>query len=444
MECELRAGFCATLVLCNSVSQAYSEIPCLPGDGGSKQAFAMARKTQFNPNPFAYHQEVELEITTLTNLGDGLGRVDNWVVMVPFALPGERVRARIWRNHKTYSEADLVTVLDPSPDRVEPRCPIFGECGGCQYQNLRYDKQLEWKRRQIRELLERLGGVEADVGPPVPAPREYGYRTKLTPHYRKPRGSDRVLIGFLRSDRRGLEDVPACPIATDAINARLRSERPRWQEELLARKRGGTLLLRECVEGVETDMSATVTQEVADLRFRHRAGEFFQNNPYILPRMIEHVLQEAEVAGIRHLVDAYCGVGVFALTGACRFEETVGVEVSEAAVALAEENRELNGIANCRFIAGSAESIFEQVAFRGGETAVVLDPPRRGCDLRFLEQLAGFAPARVVYVSCDPATQARDAKWLVGHGYRVERVQPFDLFPQTRHIENVMTFSRAM
>ena len=129
---------------------------------------------KFHPHPFAYHQEIELEITTLTNMGQGLGRVDGWVVMVPFALPGELVAVRIYRNDKNFSEGDLVSVLRPSPHRVEPRCSLFGQCGGCQYQHLEYAEQLEWKRRQVEELLLHMAKVEFPVAPVITSPREYG------------------------------------------------------------------------------------------------------------------------------------------------------------------------------------------------------------------------------------------------------------------------------
>ena len=163
-------------------------------------------KKKFNAHPFAYHQEIELEITTLTNLGLGLGRVAltgeaeaRWVVMVPFTLPGERVRARVYRNQKNFSEADLVEVLTPSVHRVTPPCPLFGRCGGCQYQHLTYTEQLKWKQRQVGELLRHMAGIAFPVNPVIGSPREYGYRSKITPHFRAPRegeAADLLPIGF--------------------------------------------------------------------------------------------------------------------------------------------------------------------------------------------------------------------------------------------------------
>ncbi len=401
----------------------------------------MGRKP-FNDHPFAYHAEIELEITSLTNLGQGVGRVDGWVLMVPFALPGERVRARVYRNHKNYSEADLVEVLRSAPHRVEPRCPVFGTCGGCQYQNLDYEEQLRWKRRQVAELLQRMADIEAEVEPVVPSPRLYGYRSKLTPHFQRPRQGEPPAIGFLaQGSRRRLVDVSVCPIATDGINLVL----PKVREEVFRQagkyKKGATLLLRDSEEGVVTDPRKVITERVGSLRFRFLAGEFFQNNPFILEELIGHVGRESGTA--RCLIDAYCGSGLFALSLADRFERVVGIEVSERAVSWAEENARLNEVGNCSFQVGDAASIFSGVDFPGEETSVIIDPPRRGTDQTFLNQLFEYGPARVVYVSCNPATQIRDLKFFRQNGYTIRKVQPFDLFPQTRHLECVVTLEKA-
>lgn len=396
----------------------------------------------FNDKPFAYHQEITLEVATLTNLGVGLGRVDGWVVMVPFALPGETVRAKVFRNRANYSEADLVEVLKPAPLRVQPECPLFGTCGGCQYQHLAYSEQLVWKQRQVQEVLARLGGLpEVEVRPTHPSPKPYRYRSKLTPHYEPPRKDGSFPIGFLRAgSKRALVDVPQCPIATEAINGalpRLRADLTRRADKL---KRGGTLLLRETREGVITDPANLVSATIGETVFQYTAGDFFQNNPFILPELVDYALGEA--AGARYLLDVYCGVGVFALCGRKKFERCLGVEVNADAVKRAQANAALNRSINCDFITGTAEAIFAQAKYPGGETSVILDPPRAGCDEGFLRQLIAFAPARIVYVSCDPATQARDLKILTAGGYQLQHAQPFDFFPQTRHIECVATLNR--
>ena len=448
----------------------------------------MGRHKKFNDHPFPYRTEIELEISTLTNLGVGLGRValpaprgqktedggqaaaglprqssaersdGGWVVMVPFTLPGEKVRARVYRNHKNYSEADLLAVLTPSPHRIDPKCPLFGTCGGCQYQHLTYAEQLKWKRQQVQELLKYMAGVEFAVNPVIGSPREFGYRSKITPHFsahprRKEVTSDKEQvteqshpIGFLKQGTRfDLVDVPRCEIATDEINAKLPEVREKTRQRLAAGeyKRDATLLLRHAQEGVITDYDAVIHEKVGDLRLHFLARDFFQNNPFILPAFTGYVREQAAASGARFLVDAYCGSGLFALSCAPAFEKVAGIEISETSIKFATENAAANGIANTAFRAGDAAQIFAGLDFPSSDTAVVIDPPRKGCDESFLNQLFTFGPRAVVYVSCDPATQMRDLKSFLAAGYRLIAVQPFDLFPQTRHLECVITLVRG-
>ena len=412
---------------------------------------------KFKAEPFGYHQIVELEIHSLTNLGEGVGRValnenDSWVIFVAGALPGERIKASVWHNAKNFSRADLVEILTPSRERVEPRCPLFGKCGGCQYQNLNYGAQLAWKTQQIKELFERIGKIELPAGTLkncFGSPKQWGYRSKITPHFERPRDCGEAFpIGFLAAgSARKIIDVPACPIATDAINEALPAARERVREKMARGefKRGATLLLRETLEGVVSDYKAKVSERVGDLVLHFVAGDFFQNNPFILPDFVNYGVNAARGNGeCRFLVDTYCGSGLFALSAASRFERILGVEVSGDAVVNARENARGNGIGNCEFVEGSSEIIFEKVTFPPDETAVIMDPPRKGSDEAFLAQLLAFAPKRIVYVSCGPDTQARDLQFLLaGKKYRLVEVQPFDLFPQTRHIENVAVLEKV-
>jgi 23S rRNA (uracil1939-C5)-methyltransferase/tRNA (uracil-5-)-methyltransferase len=419
----------------------------------------VSKKKKYNDRPFSYHQEIELSVATLTNLGIGLGRVElpgadagrRWVVMVAFALPGERVRVRVFRNHANYSEADLVEVLEASPDRIAPKCPLFGRCGGCQYQNLEYDEQLGWKRRQVAELIEHMAGLTLDVSPVIGSPRRFGYRSKITPHFGAPARGRELAIGFLRQGTRfDIVDVPRCEIATEAINDRLTAARAeiRALSEAGSFERGSTLLLRDAGGAVSTRPEDRVTEvlelgEGETLRLSFLARDFFQNNPFILPAFARYVRDQARASGARFLVDAYCGSGLFALASARAFERVAGVEVSETSVTFARENAAANAIANASFLAGDASAIFDKVDFPGADSVVVIDPPRKGCDAAFLRQLFSFAPRAVVYVSCDPATQMRDLKDFLAACYTATAVQPFDLFPQTRHLECVITLAPA-
>lgn len=399
---------------------------------------------RFVPTPFAYHQEIELEIDALTNQGDGVGRVEGWVVFVPFTLPGERVLARIYRNDKNCSYADLVSVLTPSPARVEPQCPVFGYCGGCQYQHLNYEAQLAWKTTQVADLLRLQGGLEQPVNPAIPSPCLYGYRSKITPHFHKPKEAKMGNIGFLRAGSRSeVCDVRQCPIAMAPINEALPALRRQVQQAAALYKRGATLLMRVSEGSVLTNPHAVCAEQVGELTFHFLAGDFFQNNPSILPAFTGYVAQQAADCGARYLVDAYCGSGLFALSLAKHFEQVLGVEVSESSADWARANAAANGISHARFLAASAEAIFGEVTFPAEDTVVVIDPPRKGCDEVFLRQLFDFGPKRVVYVSCNPATHVRDLTSFTAAGYRISSVQPFDLFPQTKHLECVTTLDKV-
>jgi 23S rRNA (uracil1939-C5)-methyltransferase/tRNA (uracil-5-)-methyltransferase len=404
---------------------------------------AQQRPRKFKAEPYEWHEVVELKIETLSNLGAGIAKPDGWVVFVPFALPGERIRAKVWRNEANCSHADLVEILEPSPDRIEPHCRHFTTCGGCQYQHLPYEKQLEWKTRQVRELLLHMVGIEEEVNPTIPSPKQWGYRSKITPHFQRPKPGEDFPIGFLEFNRRTrLVDVYNCPIAMDEINQALQPIRDDVKRRAAEYKKGATLLLRATEDRVETDHRAPVSEKVGDLKFNFLAGDFFQNNPFILESFTGHAAEQAKGPNQKYLLDAYCGSGLFGLTLAKNFEQVVGIELSETSADWARRNAKTNGIENASFIASSAEALFADITFPSEQTSVLIDPPRKGCSMDFLNQLFTFGPSRVVYVSCNPATQMRDLKSFLEQGYKIESIQPFDLFPQTRHLECVIALSR--
>ncbi|KAJ1639420.1 S-adenosyl-L-methionine-dependent methyltransferase [Pavlovales sp. CCMP2436] len=450
----------------------------------ARSAKAKAKEKEANRGHALVGQTVELQVSSLTSMGEGVARLpDGLVVIVPFVIPGERVLARIYRV-SSYANADLLEVVTPAAERIAPVCAFYGVCGGCQYQHIPLSVQREWKRQHVVDALGRIGGftddplaaaepllcaaLEALVRPTLGAPEAlaYGYRSKITPHHDAPKGDAAAVgaIGFMEASRRRILDVPTCPIASPAINAELPRVREgarasaaakvkniyeaRSQGEKRRSARGATLLLRDAEGGVETDPRAIVKATVEGVTFEFPAGEFFQNNPSALPGLVQHVVLRARAGGrVDRLVDAYCGGGFFALCAAKHFVNVVGVEVSADNVAAARANAKRNGIGNALFEAGEVEAMFKPLVARGDveptRTTVILDPPRKGCSAEFLEQLFAFGPARVVYVSCDPATQARDAVAFAKAGYALREAQPFDLFPQTRHIECVCTFDRA-
>jgi len=404
---------------------------------------AQTRPPNFKAEPYEWHEIVELEIIALSNLGAGIAKPNDWVVFVPFTLPGEKVRAKVWRNEANCSHADLVEIIESSPDRIEPKCHHFGTCGGCQYQHVAYEKQLEWKTRQVRELLAHMVGIEAEVLPAIPSPKQWGYRSKITPHFQKPKSGEAFPIGFLEFNRRTrLVDVNYCPISMDEINADLPAIRADVRSNSSRYKKGATLLLRATKGRVETDHRTPVSEKVGNLTFNFLAGDFFQNNPFILEAFTSHAAEQASGPGQKYLLDAYCGSGLFGLSLASKFEQVIGIELSETSADWARRNALTNGIENAQFIAAPAENLFAEITFPSDETSVLIDPPRKGCSSDFLTQLFAFGPSRVVYVSCNPATQMRDLRSFLENGYKIDCIQPFDLFPQTRHLECVISLSR--
>lgn len=389
----------------------------------------------FIPVPFQYHQELELTITDITNTGAGVGRYDNWVVMVPFVCVGETVIARIYKNCKNYSLADLVEVKQKSHDRTEPQCPLFSQCGGCQYQHMTYESQLLLKQHHVEDVMLRIGGIKTNINPCLHGNMPYGYRSKITPHYQKKTPP----IGFLKDGKRQIIDVVNCPLATKNINDSLCNIRNKIISSSYQRKRGGTMLIRDVNGEIVTDHKVSVTTEVLGYKFSFCAGEFFQNNPYALPHMINFVVKS--VKGTAYLIDAYCGVGVFGICSARSFKEVIGIEISETSVKFANHNAAQNNISNAKFISGIAENIFENINFPGNETTVIIDPPRAGCSVSFIDQLLTFYPKKIVYISCAPDTQARDIKML-SKNYTISEMQPVDMFPQTRHIENIAVLEK--
>jgi 23S rRNA (uracil1939-C5)-methyltransferase/tRNA (uracil-5-)-methyltransferase len=397
----------------------------------------------FTPHPYPYHHLLDLEIESITNLGLGIGRDNGWVVQVPYVLPGERIKARIYRNHKNYSSADCISIVKASSNRVEPSCDLFGECGGCQYQHMEYAAQLEWKQKQVEDSFARIGGIEFTVNQPIPSPQKYGYRSKLTPHFEKPHPAHSFKVGFLKQGtRRVLVDIDQCPIATPAINQAMLPAKQRLQDRLHGLKKGGTLLFRDTNQSISTDHNEFVQERVGNLTFQFRAGEFFQNNPFILTDLVNYVIQQSQPQESSFLIDAYCGSGLFGISAASYFKKVIGIEISREGFLGAQANAELNRITNTEFILGDASSIFDTIDSTFRPCTLLVDPPRKGCDQNFLSQALAFSPNYIVYISCDPATQARDAKILMDGGYSILDIQPFDLFPQTRHIESVMTLRK--
>ena len=368
--------------------------------------------------------KINLTIHDLAFGGDGVGRLGEFVVFVPFVITGETIEAEITEVKKSYARAKLLRVLTPSPERVMPQCQYFGVCGGCQYQHLDYAAQLRIKHKQVADLFERIGKISpAVVAPVLGCPQPYGYRNRIMIRSQWNGPAKKLEIGFIRTDNKFVEDIVECKIAEPALNDEIKRVRANPPP-----KGGIKVVLRVQPE------DWTVPRD-----------SFFQNNFFLLPKLVATVREFLQAGQARHLIDLYCGVGFFGIAAASAVESFVGVEYDKLAIAAARENAASRKINNGEFIAAQVEDVLPGLLqkFKAEQTAVILDPPRKGCWPATLELLRQTQPAQVIYVSCHPATMARDLNILCADGvFELVRVQPLDMFPQTQHVECVADLRR--
>ena len=351
--------------------------------------------------------------------GEGVGRLDDFVVFVPFVLIGEVVEIEITEIKKRFARARLIRVLQPSTERVQPECRYFGDCGGCQYQHIDYAAQLRLKHKQITDLFERIGGFKSQViAPVIPCPQPYGYRNRIMIRSQWDKFKQGLNIGFIRHDNRLVVDIEECKIAEPALNDQIRYVRAHPPP-----KGGLKVVLRVAAENWEVPRDS-----------------FFQNNFFLLPKLVETARHCLQQSGARFLVDVYCGVGFFAIELADLVEKFVGVELDRPAIRAARNNAAAHGRTNGEFVDGRAEELLPSLLdrFSATATSVLLDPPRTGCLPESLALLRTVRPAQIIYVSCHPATMARDLNILCAEGvFDLVNVIPLDMFPQTQHVECV-------
>jgi tRNA/tmRNA/rRNA uracil-C5-methylase (TrmA/RlmC/RlmD family) len=351
--------------------------------------------------------------------------LDSFVVFVPFVLVGEVVEVEITEVKKNFARAKLLRVVQPSPERVEPACRYFAQCGGCQYQHVDYAAQLRLKHKQIADLFQRIGGFDqARVAPVIPSPRPYGYRNRIMIRSQWNKPEQKLNIGFVRWDCGLVEDIEECKIAEPVLNEEIRRVRAHPPP-----KGGIKIVLRVSPENWDVPPDS-----------------FFQNNLSLLPKLVETVREFLRASGARHLLDLYCGVGFFGIELADAVESFAGVEYDQRAIQSARRNAAARNISNGEFIASTVEAALPEVLkkFSPDQMAVLLDPPRKGCWPQTLQLLREMKPAQVIYVSCHPATMARDLNILCGNGvFELARVQPLDMFPQTQHVECVADLRAA-
>ena len=368
--------------------------------------------------------KINLTIHDLAFGGEGVGRIEEFVVFVPFVITGETVEAEITEVKKNFARAKLLRVLTPSPERVAPECGYFMNCGGCQYQHIGYTAQLGFKHKQIADLFERLGKISrAVVAPVLPCPAPYGYRNRIMIRSQWNGPAKKLVVGFIGVNNKYVEDITECKIAEPILNEQITEVRANPPP-----KGGIKVVLRVQPENWEVPRDS-----------------FFQNNFFLLPKLVETVQEFLKAGGSRHLIDLYCGVGFFGIEAASVVDSFVGVEYDQLAIAAARKNAASRNITNGEFVAAKVEEVLPELLkkFSAEKTAVILDPPRKGCWPETLALLRETKPAQIIYVSCHPATMARDLNILCADGvFELARVQPLDMFPQTQHVECVADLRR--
>lgn len=404
--------------------------------------------------------QIELTLTDLSYLGGAVGRnEDNLAIFVSGGLPGERVVVEIEEKRRRYARGHVVAVLEPAPERVAPPCPYFGACGGCQSQHQEYAAQVRWKTEMVQRQLRRVGHFdEPPVKPMIEAAHPWGYRNQARFSV-----DSQGRLGFTRFQSRHLLPIDACLIMQPAIvdlMPRLQGAAPGAHQVMVrygSRTNQFLIAPRLVDRGSDVPSGQESYEEILlGRRYRVSAPSFFQVNTRVDEREVPAairapwlstrvgafsqadllamlVLDRLDLSGREFVVDAYCGVGTFALLAAERARRVLGIEEARCAVLDAEHNAA--GLDNVEFLVGRTEDLLGQIKER--PDAVVLDPSRTGCAPGVLHALAALRPPTIVYVSCDPATLARDLATLCAAGFRLDEVQPIDMFPQTHHVESV-------
>ncbi len=452
------------------------------------------------PPPVQRDQELELTIDSLAYGGNGVARLDGFVVFVRRGLPGDTVRARITKVQRRHAEALATEVLVAGPNRVDAPCAHYPACGGCRFQDLAYDEQVDAKERWVADSLQRLAGLaDAPLEPIVRAESQFGYRNKM--EYSFTQLDDGPTLGLHRAGRWDeVLEIDRCWLTTDAGNA-IRNRVRDWarEEKLVAydqetqegylrhlviregRNTGQALVQLVTARGERFDRERlievlteipevrsvhwsvnrgvaeitnlptellwgeeAIEEEIGGLRFRVRPNAFLQTNTRMAERLYAIAREFAALEGGETVYDLYCGIGTIGLSMAASALTVWGIEISEESVVCAIENQELNGIGNAAFYAGNVGEVLRDLRDRAGDPdVVVVDPPRAGLAGKALKRLGEIGAPRIVYVSCNPTTLAGDLKRLsADYGYRLVRARPVDMFPHTPHVECVALLDR--
>ena len=442
------------------------------------------------------NQHYIMTIEDLGNNGEGVGKIEGFTLFVEGAIPGDEVEVRVVKAKKNYGYGKLMQIIKPSLHRIQPPCPYVPRCGGCQIQHIDYGKQLNLKRKKVQSHLERIGGLkDIKVHPTIGMDKPYHYRNKALFPIGMENGE--VQIGFFAPRSHRIIDMNQCLIQhpiTEKVIELVRDfvkkhsisiydekEHTGLLRHILVRTSWHTQEVQVCfvINGTEIPYVDILIQElqqiphlagvilsrntertnvalgetievlwgkecitdyIGELEFRISPLSFFQVNPIQTKVLYDKALEYAGLTGEEIVWDAYCGIGTISLFLAQKAKKVYGVEIVEAAIENAKVNAKLNQIENVEFFVGKAEEVIPQKLRYEGIKAdvIVVDPPRKGCDPVLLDTIVDMAPKRIVYVSCDSATLARDLKILMEKGYEVKEVQPVDMFGHTVHVESII------
>mgnify|MGYP000513040283 CR=1 FL=1 len=461
-------------------------------------------KEHTTATPVVKNGEYIADIIGIGHEGEGVGRVDGFTLFVQGALPGEKVRAKVLKLKKQFGYAKLLEVLEPSSNRVEPPCEVYKQCGGCQLQHLSYEAQLVWKRQSVVDSLERIGKLKMDgitIHPTLGMSDPWKYRNKAQVPLGNSEGG--MVAGFYATGSHRIIDMKECLIQHDDSNRIVQEVRriagrlgitaydeerhvgllrhvivrvgfatgevmvvlvingdhlPRTDQlvERLIAVVPGLASVCLSVNREQTNVILVgktkviwgrdvIYDSIGDVKFAISARSFYQVNPVQTELLYGKALEYAALTGAETVVDAYCGIGTISLFLAKKAKKVYGVEIVPEAIKDARKNAELNGIGNVEFAVGAAEVVMPQWVEQGVRPdVVVVDPPRKGCDQALLDAIVAMKPKRVVYVSCNPATLARDLRVLEDGGYRTVEVQPVDMFPHTVHVECTVLLVRKL
>ena len=410
----------------------------------------------------------EIMLEKLTYGGEAMGRLqDGRAVFVPFGLPGETVRIQLTQEKQNFARGEIIEILKPSPDRITAKCKHFTQCGGCHYQNLSYEKQLTAKADILRDQLQRIGKIEyPPVQPTVPSPEQCNYRNHIQFHL-----TDDGKVGFINSNSNAILPIEECHLPDSAIDKFWRNLQfeSRMNLERVSLRAGADddlmlILESETEETPELEIEADIsivhiyedhpvviagsnslTIQVLGKDFHISAPSFFQINTPMAEKMVQHLQTQLPITNQPiTLLDLYCGVGLFSKFFADKYAKVIGIESSQSACEDFAIN--LDEFENVELYEGAAEAILPALVGRIGNptypTHMIADPPRAGIDKFALDAILQINPQVIAYVSCDPSTLARDAARLIKGGYTLQQVTPFDLFPQTYHIESISIFTR--